>query len=165
MNTPEQLRDIKGLDTISWWPLAPGWWLLIATSLILIILIIIMGIHYGRRLAQRNSKIIGKNWREVAMNEWLAQHPKQASPREQIAFLSILLRRVAIQRHGRETCAGLTGERWLAWLTEHDPLGFNWAQSGRIIIELPYMPPDSLIDNNQVEVLYRTVAAWIEAED
>ena len=21
-----QLRDIRGLDAISWWPLAPGWW-------------------------------------------------------------------------------------------------------------------------------------------
>ena len=25
-----QLRDIRGLDAVSLWPLAPGWWLVVA---------------------------------------------------------------------------------------------------------------------------------------
>ncbi|RLW54638.1 MAG: hypothetical protein B6D69_04845, partial [gamma proteobacterium symbiont of Stewartia floridana] len=25
----DPLRDIRGIDTVSWWPLAPGWWLLL----------------------------------------------------------------------------------------------------------------------------------------
>lgn len=156
MNLTEQLRDIRGLDDISWWPLAPGWWILV--GLLIFILLVIGVLLYRRRF---KSKWQG-DWRQAAREEWLALHPAHASLREQITFLSILLRRVAIQRHGREACAGLSGERWLTWLTEHDPRRFNWNQTGRLLIEIPYMPPDAWIDENQVDILYRAVRAWID---
>jgi hypothetical protein len=44
---------------------------------------------------------------------------------------SELLRRIAMARHGRTACAGLHGEDWLAWLTEHDPKGFDWRRDAR----------------------------------
>ena len=28
-----QLYDIRDLDPVSWWPLAPGWWVLIVLAL------------------------------------------------------------------------------------------------------------------------------------
>ena len=28
-----QLRDIRGLEDVSWWPLAPGWWILLGLCL------------------------------------------------------------------------------------------------------------------------------------
>jgi len=158
MKPTDQLRDIQGLDTIPWWPLAPGWWLLIG----IILLFIMVGIILLKRRC-RMVKRRGQDWRVIAKQEWLSLHPSQGSPREQLTFLSILLRRVAIQRHGRETCAGLSGENWLTWLTENDPQGFDWEKNGRIIVELPYCPPETTINEQEVAILYQAVQAWIEA--
>ena len=156
MNPTDQLRDIEGLDAISWWPLAPGWWVLIVLT---ILIFLIVGILIYRRRATRKRQ---ESWRQVARKEWLTLRPLHAPAREQITFLSILLRRVAIQRHGRDACAGLSGEKWLTWLTKHDPQHFDWIKSGRILIEVPYMPKDVRIDNYQVDLVYRAVRAWID---
>jgi len=156
MNPTDQLRDIRGLDTISWWPLAPGWWILIGFTLLFLMII---GLLVYRRRVKRKQQ---HDWRKIAHQEWLSLRPLQAPPRDQITFLSILLRRVAIQRHGRDACAGLSGENWLNWLTQHDPQQFNWNKSGRILIEVPYMPKDASIDDYQVDLVYRAVRAWID---
>jgi hypothetical protein len=155
MNQIFQLRDLHGLDEISWWLKAPGWWVVLLSLIVLTFLIVGLLI-YRRRLKQR------RDWQQAARKEWLALLPVNAPPREQMTFLSILLRRVAVQRHGREACAGLSGEKWLAWLTKHDPQGFDWTQSGQILIELPNMPKEAPIDEYQVERLYRAVRAWLD---
>ena len=36
-NPLDQLRDIHLPEPISWWPLAPGWWLLIIIALALMV--------------------------------------------------------------------------------------------------------------------------------
>jgi hypothetical protein len=156
MKPTDQLHDIEGLDTIPWWPLAPGWWLLIG----IVLLLIMIGIILLHRRRQAKNKY--PDWRVIAKREWLSLHPSQGSPRDQLIFLSILLRRVAIQRHGRESCAGLSGKDWLAWLTKNDPQGFDWQKNGRIIIELPYCPPGTPIDEAEVKTLYQAIQAWIE---
>lgn len=51
---PGQLRDIRGLDAVSWWPPAPGWWigaLLLLLTLIGLFLLIRHFIRYRRKLA------------------------------------------------------------------------------------------------------------------
>ena len=35
------LRDIHGLDTIPWWPLATGWWYVIAVAGLLLLGVVI----------------------------------------------------------------------------------------------------------------------------
>ncbi|MBE9561982.1 MAG: DUF4381 domain-containing protein, partial [Proteobacteria bacterium] len=77
-------------------------------------------------------------------------------------FLSILLRRIAVQIYGREACAGLSGEKWLDWLTKNDPQGFDWNKSGKILIEIPYMPPDAVIEEQKLDLIYRAIRAWID---
>ncbi|HEC84115.1 MAG TPA: DUF4381 domain-containing protein [Thioploca sp.] len=156
MNPTEQLHDIRGLDAISWWPPAPGWWVLLGLIVLTLIVSLLIYRHRSQQKKRRN------DWRIVARKEWLALRPLHAPPREQMTFLSVLLRRVAVQRHGRDACAGLSGEHWLTWLTKHDPQSFDWTQSGRILIELPYTPPDAPIDDSQVDKVYRAIRAWID---
>ncbi len=156
MNPTEQLRDIRSLESISWWPLAPGWWVLLAI-IMLTGLIIALLIYRSRSKKQQ-----GADWRKMARKEWLTLYPAHASPYQQITFLSILLRRVAIQSHGRKDCAGLSGQKWLDWLTRHDPHYFDWAEQGKLLIELPYMPPDVRIETSEVESLYQAIRAWID---
>jgi hypothetical protein len=153
MNSVEQLRDIRGLDELPWWPLAPGWWLILAVMILLIIGIILFINWFLRRR---------HDWRRSAQKEWSTLARRYPDPREQLIQLNVLLRRIAMQQYGRQTCAGLTGERWLAWLTEHDPQGFNWLQSGRLLIELPYQPITATVSEQQLQILRQAAKKWIE---
>jgi hypothetical protein len=130
-----ELRDIHGLDVIPWYPIAWGWWLLLLAAIILG-LIIFQYWRYKNRLKLKHK------WRQIALAEWQNLNAPILSDYERATKLSHLLRWVAIQNYGR-TCAGLTGEAWLAWLTEHDPRQFAWLEHGKILTQLPYMPPDS----------------------
>jgi len=156
MNPVEQLRDIHGLEPVSWWPLAPGWWIIVGV----ILLFLVFGISF---LIYRHftKKEQSPDWRQVALAEWTTLTTEPFTPKERLTHLNILLRRVAMQRYGRQTCAGLTGEPWLIWLTEHDPHGFNWQQHGQPLLQLPYMPPDTTLTEEQLLTLYQAVRAWI----
>ena len=129
-----QLRDIHGLDPISWWPLAPGWWisaLLILLTFVALFLLIRHFILYPPG-----------SWRweaRVALRELWRQRNLQPQ-KESAAQLSELLRRIAIARFGREKTASISGDEWLAWLQQSDPNGFDWSGRGGILLNLPYAP-------------------------
>ncbi len=126
-----QLRDIHGIQSIPWWPPAPGWWILAGLSLVLL-----AGWWAWRRRPPRN-------WRREARLylEDLRQRSRRVDAKVVASEVSELLRRVAIARHGRASCAGLVGEEWLLWLKQNDPKGFDWVSQGRILLDLPYAPP------------------------
>jgi len=152
-----QLTDIHSLDAISWWPLAPGWWLLLVSFLLVILG---LWIWYYRHTVSKCQK----DWRKDALIEWQTIPPSPLPTRVQVEQLAILIRRIAMQRYGRHSCAGLTGNQWLAWLSQHDPTGFDWQQRGRILIQLPYLPADASMDTDQVHTLYQVIKTWITAE-
>ena len=137
-----QLRDIRGLDPVSWWPPALGWWLLAG----LILLLLYLAWRYRASLRLRIPPIpvlrIG-NWRWDAGRQLrdLRQRAGGQDPKQTAVELSELLRRIAMARLGREACAGLVGEGWLAWLAEQDPKGFDWRTRGRPLLDAPYAPP------------------------
>jgi hypothetical protein len=134
------LRDIHDALGNPWWPLAPGWWLLLG----LIIAVVALGWH-ARRARPILPGIpllrIG-DWRWDARRELkrLRRIAPQTSLKARLAELSELLKRVAMARHGRSACAGLHGQAWLDWLSAHDPDGFNWRQHGQLIVSVPYAP-------------------------
>ncbi len=116
MNGPE-LRDIHLPEAISWWPPAPGWWLL---ALLAALLAVLAWRRYSRRgqkplralsLAEitriRTALDAGAN-RHAALNE-----------------LAGLLRRVLISYRGRDGFAGSTGSAFAAQLRELSPTGFS----------------------------------------
>jgi hypothetical protein len=71
----------------------------------------------------------------------LRRHVAKADAKETAGELSELLRRIAMARYGRSTCAGLSGEEWLDWLQNKDPTGFDWRTKGLPLLDLPYAPP------------------------
>jgi len=137
-----QLRDIRGLDPVSWWPPALGWWLVAAA----ILLLLYLTWRYRASLRLRIPPIpvlrIG-NWRWDAGRQLrdLRQRAASQDPKQTAVELSELLRRIAMARLGREACAGLVGDGWLAWLAEWDPKGFDWRTQGRLLLDAPYAPP------------------------
>jgi Domain of unknown function (DUF4381) len=157
MNNTNSLRDIHGLDPISWWPLAPGWWIIITLFLLTTLALTIF--FYRRRLRKPPT-----DWRPAALAEWQTLQPGPLPNRQQVEQLGILIKRIAIQRYGRSHCAGLTGKHWLEWLTQHDPHGFDWTKKGRLLTELPYLPPEAKMEVDQVHTLYQVVRGWIEVK-
>lgn len=153
-----RLHDIHELDPVSVWPLATGWWLLLA-GLILLVLIY-LGLRRWRPDWRRYLPRYG--WSRHASRELTAlRHQVAHGEIKAVATeLSELLRRIAIARCGRDRCAGLHGESWLAWLADHDPGGFDWRERGQLLLDLPYAPPGEAGYQLELRTLIDAALVW-----
>jgi hypothetical protein len=154
----DPLRDIRGIDPAPWWPPAPGWWLLLA--LVVLAVALIWGFIRWRRLYP-----LGR-WQHDARRHLLALRKRmRREPAKQVASeLSELLRRIAIARCGRENTAALTDEAWLDWLQSNDSSGFLWRERGRMLLVLPYAPPDRSADKEELAQLIDAAILWVSGE-
>jgi hypothetical protein len=131
---PQQipLRDLHLPQPIDWWPLAPGWWVLIGLALIGILYLVRRAYRQWRsarprRIALRELKTVQADFRHGLDASLLSKR------------LSQLLRRAMLAYAPRDEVAGLTGERWLEWLDrglEGQPFTSG---PGRLIASLPYL--------------------------
>ena len=155
----EQLRDIHGLDPMSWWPPALGWWLVTLGAILLVV-----GSWYVWQWWRRR---LGLDWREDASRQLqvLRGRMEWEDARSVASDLSQLMRRIAIAREGRRACAGLVGQDWLTWLEVHDPQRFPWTRDGRLLIQLPYAPPRSRRAAAELSPLVVAAEAWIKVEE
>ena len=151
------LLDIRDLDAIGWWPLAPGWWLspgLLLLLLFLLTLWIRHLIHYPPG-----------SWRKEADRalRQLRRTHRQHSAKETASQLSELLRRVAMARFGRQRQASLSGDEWLHWLQQYDPNHFDWPEKGEWLLRLPYAPEDQAVDPAQLSELIDAALRLVSA--
>ncbi len=151
------LRDIHGLDSIPWWPLAPGWWYLAA---LVVLALLFLGF---RHWLIYNTGLLG--WRGDARRQLreLKQSLASEDPQLIAGRLSELLRRIAMVRGGRREAASLTGDSWLIWLAQHDASGFDWERHGKILLTAPYMPPALSVEREQLAVLIRATYRWVDS--
>ncbi len=154
----DPLRDIRGIDTAPWWPPAPGWWMLLLGLLLMVLLVV--------WLARRRRLYPLGRWQQDARRRLLELRRRmKREPAKQVAGdLSELLRRIAIARCGREQTASLTGEMWLDWLQSNDSTGFAWREKGRLLLELPYAPPDRSADKTTLAELIDAALHWVSEE-
>lgn len=150
----EQLHDIEGLDTVSVWPLAAGWWYLIVLGICLTGFI--LGIIFYRISFNRSWK--KDTFQKLAL---LEKNLNETTARETATTLSEYLRRIAIKRFSRKECAGLVGERWLKWLAHHDPKKFDWEEKGVVLVNLPYAPLNSRLCVKEIQDLINAVRGWV----
>jgi hypothetical protein len=153
-----RLYDIHDLDPVGIWPLATGWWLILAGAALIVLLL--MGLRRWRPDWRRYLPRYG--WSRDAARELTALREKvgHADVKTLAAELSELLRRIAIARCGRDLCAGLHGDPWLAWLADHDPDGFDWRARGRLLLDIPYAPPDELDHHPDLHNLIDAALVW-----
>lgn len=135
MSAPLVLRDVHLPGAPSWWPLAPGWWLLIAAIAIVSAVIYL----WRRRRARRR--------REIAQvfDNALAQ---AITPAAQVAAMSELLRRAA-RRRDRDADR-LQGEQWLEFLDRGSKTRDFAEGSGRLLLDGGYR---RAVDPNQAAAL------------
>lgn len=150
---PEQipLRDIHLPDPIGWWPLAPGWWFLIA--------LIVAGLIYF--LYRRVLKWRHNAARRLALHELKRLRQAYEAGEDALVLsksLSELMRRSMLAYAPRDEVAGLTGEAWLRWLDRGlDGEPFS-AGAGRSLESLPYRRPERMEQETDIRGLFDAVA-------
>lgn len=133
---PEQLplRDLHLPEAIGWWPLAPGWWVVIALAFVGLVVIF-------RRYLRTRARGAARRYALLQLKELTAEFEQH---RDAVAFssaLSALLRRTMLSYAPRQEVAGLTGDAWLAWLDKDLDQPRFQSEAGRKLLELPYRAP------------------------
>ena len=151
----QQLHDIEGLDTVGFWPLAIGWWISITFGIIFLASAFWL---LNRRLNYLRS------WKKDAFRKlaYLERNLSSSTSRETVEFLSEYLRRIAMRRFPRKECAGLVGDAWLKWLKTHDPKQFDWAEKGKLLIEVPYAPVHLDLSPQEIKELIQAARSWVD---
>ncbi|MEZ4601049.1 MAG: DUF4381 domain-containing protein [Syntrophotaleaceae bacterium] len=135
------LRDIHLPDPVSWWPPAPGWWLLTILALALTAGSGWLYVRYRRG-----------RYRRLALAE--LDRLDTLPDAELAAGLSQLLRRAALCHFNRADCAGLNGEKWLEFLDRPFADRPFTEGIGRCLLEAPYRP-DVQFDRKELADLCR----------
>jgi len=102
----DRLHDLALPPQVSWWPLAPGWYVVIALILVFLTLTIFRAV----RRWQANA------YRRAALHELKSL--------ETPAAIAELLRRTALAVSPRSSVAEKSGSAWLDWLAAqlHEPM-------------------------------------------
>ncbi|MCW8929381.1 MAG: DUF4381 domain-containing protein [Gammaproteobacteria bacterium] len=171
---PSQLADIYLPEAITFWPIAPGWWLLLGLIVIFLLLIIYL-IKRKPRIPEPTSKEL----KSQALTELQAIKKKynessvpQEIAHETIKELSVLLRRYALSLYHRDDVASLTDQQWLQLLdkliakkssqsTHSDNLIADEAgpfsnQFSTLLTQAPYQPDNEVIDTQLLSDLLTT---------
>ena len=102
-----QLAPLREPVAISWWPLAPGWWMVLALGAVLL-----TGLSLWLR--KRRLRTAYRRMALAALNELRSREAKQDE-------LNWLLKAAALRAYPRERVAGLHGAQWQQFLASSCP--------------------------------------------
>jgi len=148
------LRDIHLPEPVSWWPPAPGWWLLLAAGIAAIAFAL-----YRRHRAR------GRRAALAAIDRIVADLEAGADAVESLRRMSIVLRRFAMSaapEGDARIVPGLVGRGWLEYLDEHGGGNAFREGPGRLLVDGPYLPDGALAHDDALAAA-RAVAQWIRA--
>lgn len=94
----DRLHDMVEPPPVAWWPVAPGWWVLLV--------LVVAGALWGAV----------RCWQRWRANAYRRQALRELDAAQTPAEIAELLRRTALAAAPREDVACLTGERWADWL-------------------------------------------------
>jgi len=104
----DQLADIHLPTGVSWWPLAPGWWILLG----LLVIAAIGAYLWRRRTAQNAYRVIAQH----QLAGIYADYQQTQNAAAYLQALSLLLRRTALTAYPHSFNASIKGNDWLMWL-------------------------------------------------
>jgi len=144
------LRDIHLPEAISWWPIAPGWWIIFAS-----IILIITAIFISRKIYLK--KQLGREI-HTELDDIKRQY-KQTKNKSQLAkSLSILLRRANISYYPKTDSAGLIGSEWLTYLdstmTASSTNKKFQSDIGKVLLSAPYLPDDANLNFDATKLIH-----------
>jgi hypothetical protein len=124
-NWLSQLAPAHAPPALGWWPLAPGWWVLLALLIIAIAVALYLYFQPQRRM------------RRLALRELKRLADNTDEPHLLARDLEHLMRRFAMMRFGREQIALLSGDAWIAFVVAHGGKEFAGA-SGTNLLRLAF---------------------------
>ena len=108
-----QLADIHLPAPISWWPLAPGWWILLALVSLALAYLVRNFLHARRR------KLI-LSFALAALDDCFSKYDNgtkdSVANLELVNSVNSVLRRVALYHFPRQGVASLSGDAWVDFL-------------------------------------------------
>lgn len=143
-----QLRDIHLPEDASWWPLALGWWVIIALILAIIIIFLIM--RWQKSKLERMSRFALIELQALTNNEtgsWTLE-------------LQTLLKRVAFVYCPKANLQSCSEQEWLSFLSLSGATVWS-DESLKLFREFAYQNPNSFKDINREQV-YQESALWIK---
>lgn len=146
----QQLRDIHPAPHVAWWPLAVGWWWVLALS---IVALLVLRFQYQKR------------YRRLAAKREALQHidalERSADSANDIAMqLSTLLRRLSLHYFPEAGAQALTGDNWLIFLDKQGNSADFQQGVGRGLVALAYAPEQPA--NGESQALCQLVRDWIK---
>lgn len=152
------IRDIHLPEPVSWWPPAPGWWLLIS--------ILIVGIAITGLLRYRLKKI---RMRKAALQQLADMIQVYQTRGDALGFvreLSKFLRVVSLHHYQAEHSASISGDKWLRFLDRQLPnnmllRGDSFTHKGSLLVSAPYRQ-DMVVSDEQVQQLVVLSRKWLQ---
>lgn len=144
------LRDLHLPEPVGWWPLAPGWWIL----LLLLAAAVGFGLIRWHQHRQRNA---ARRYALRKLARFEAEYLEHRNPVVLGKQLSQLLRRGMLAYAERDEVAGLTGEDWLQWLDRGMPLPYFHTEGGKSLLQLPYRNPSDDCSDIDVDAMLSAV--------
>ncbi len=148
----DKLRDIYMPPEPSMWPPAPGWWIVFGLFLITLL---ILGFYLWKKRKERL-------WQEKVLAEVdkvITEHSDNYSL--QLAGLSEILRRTALQQFPREDVATLHGKDWLDFLNQTGGNGEFSKQYAEALADGVYRSLENETPLNQDSPLVKAVHRWL----
>ena len=146
------LRDIHLPDPVSWWPPAPGWWLLLFA-----ISFTVFGFAW-LRYRKAGPADAGAQYAKAGIRLLREEYSKHGDRVKTVRDLSVLLRRITVSIFPRTEAAGLTGTAWLEFL-DRSVAGEPFSKGpGRALVTAPYQPRPGDID---AETLLLLSEDWV----
>jgi len=143
----DNLNDIIVPPMVGFFPLAPGWYIVLLLALALLF-------HF----AYQKYKAYGKEqYRRDAEEELEALNDKN---RDNTIALLGLAKRVAISAYGRETIVPLDGDTWWDFMEEHSKATVN--SDTRASIEKLLYEKNIAFDTCVFDAVFLMVSQWIE---
>lgn len=153
------LKDIHLPEAVSWFPPAPGWWIVLSLLLATFISYLLYR-RYRIRRRLRDEAILLLN----CIKSDFQQHK---DPVRFLNEMSRMFRRVTLTLYPRQQVASLSGQEWLDFLTKiaadagaHDVF-FN-SRVGELLLSRQYQKSITY-DTDQFEQLYLLSKKWIHA--
>lgn len=154
--SPEELplRDLHLPDPVGLWPLAPGWWVLIAIALGALGWVAWQWTRAFRRNAARRHAL-------RRLRAAVSAYEQHGNAVRLGTELSELLRRTMLAYAPRADVAGLTGEEWLRFLDRGLERPAFVDGDGRPVVEWPYRNPATEIPRSDVAAFVDVVRTRI----
>lgn len=121
----QDLNDIVVPEAVAWWPPAPGWYTVIAVS---VLVLLWLGFH-----ALKSWR--GNTYRRQALRELAAIRKRGGTA---AGGIPLLLKRAALSAWPRAAIAGLYGADWYAFLDRTAPGGLFSEGAGEMLDRLSY---------------------------